>query len=316
MPKIYRPDTDSQRTQALQSAKAKYDATDPADRAYSDETYVKLEVVLPEYLANLQKRGMALSAQASAGEKANPTRRSTRLFISHFIMSFNMGVLREEFKGADRAYYQLDVSSDSVPKLTTDDDLVQWANNISAGETARTAAGGTPMANPDAVQVEAQLATLNPLLAALSTRKDAYDNAQQQVEDLRTTADDVIADVWDEVLFTYRKDEAPSMRRRAREYGVVYKPSKGEDPSADEFSLKGIVTEKDSGLPLADVHVELVQLTQITTTDAEGRYIFGLQPAGSYTVRYGKVGYQSIELPVTITDGSVTTTDVQLEVNV
>jgi hypothetical protein len=43
------------------------------------------------------------------------------------------------------------------------------------------------------------------------------------VQDLRNEADLLIADIWDEVLFAYRKETPPSLRRKAREYGVVYR---------------------------------------------------------------------------------------------
>lgn len=316
MPVIYRPDTDTQRVQALQTAKAKYDGTAAAERAFSASTYAALDAFLPDYLAKLSERGIALSNQSSVTSKANPVRRSTRLYVSHFIMSFNMAVLREEFSPTDRAYYQLDVSSDSVPKLTTDEDLVQWAANIQTGEAARVAAGGDAMANPSAAQVADQMTILAPLLTELSTNKDAYDNAQQNVEALRATADEIIADAWDEVLFTFRKDDAPSMRRKAREYGVVYKPSKGEDPSADEFSAKGQVTDQTTLEPLSDVTVEIVELGQSTTTDVDGRYIFGLQPDGAYTMRFSRAGYKTAILPFVITAGSIATLDVKLAMGV
>jgi hypothetical protein len=312
MPVIERPASDIIRKQSLQTAKEKYDNTPVAERAYDADTYALVDAQLDLLGTKMQARADALSAQAAAGIAANPHRRSTRLYVSHFIMSFNMAVLREEFSASDRAYYQLDISSDSVPKLTTDEDLTTWAENIIAGEAKRVLEGGEAMANPSAAQVKDQLVALTPLLATLSAKKSLYDAAQEAVAALREPIDKLIKDVWDQVLFYYRKDDAPSIRRKARPYGVTYVPSKGEVISPDEFSLKGVASDHGTSAVLADVHVEIVELTQITITDSKGRYIFGLQPPGSYTVRFSKTGYKTVDVPVTISATEVATVDVLL----
>lgn len=313
MSRLYRPETDTQRVQAMQAANTKYNATDPTQRAFSADTYTRLDGFLPLYLTEIQERGTALSLQTEATAAINPQRRKLRLYISHFIIGLDNAILREELPASARAYYQLSVNGGAQPKLTTDEDLVQWANNIITGEANRTAAGGTALSNPTANQVKDNLLLFEPLMADLTTRKSAYDKEQEDVNALRTEADDILADVWDEVLFTYRKDDAPSQRRKAREWGVVYRPSKDEEPSADEFSLKGTIIDQATGTPLADVELLIVQLGQSTFTDAEGRYLFGLQPAGSYTLRISKVGYLPQDVPVTITAGSVATVDLAMK---
>ena len=313
MSRLYRPETDTQRVQAMQAAKSKYNATDPTQRAYSADTHTRLDGFLPLYLTEIQERGTALSLQTEATAAINPQRRKLRLYISHFIIGLDNAILREELPASARAYYQLSVNGGAQPKLTTDEDLVQWANNIITGETNRTAAGGTALSNPTAAQVKDNLLLFEPLLADLTTRKSAYDKEQEDVNALRTEADDILADVWDEVLFYYRKDDAPSLRRKAREWGVVYRPSKDEEPSADEFSLKGTVTDTATGAPLADAEVLITELGQSTFTDADGRYIFGLQPAGSYTLKVVKAGYVTATASVTLTAGTLATVDVQMK---
>lgn len=53
---------------------------------------------------------------------------------------------------------------------------------------------------------------------------------------LRPEADSVIRDVWDEVEFALRRLDPPSLRRRAREWGVFYalRPGEPEEPATPE----------------------------------------------------------------------------------
>ena len=320
MPTIYRPETDAQRKQALQRAKTKADAVGVGSLAFSANTLAALNAFLPNFLTALQNRGSALSAQAASTHAMNPTRRVLRLWISHFFQVFNLAVLREEYAESDRAYYQLDVNSSAGPKLTTDEDLVEWAGNLASGETARVtaggAAGGANMAKPSAAEVAAQYDIFEPLLTAHTSTKDAYDNEQEAVAAMRNQADDIIGDIWDEVLFTYRKDDAPSMRRKARENGVVYISSPGEVPTPDEFSAAGKVSELNAngqGMPMADVEVTLVETNFAVLTDANGNYLMPHQTAGNYNLRFKKEGYTEQTHPITITEGEITELDVQLE---
>lgn len=315
MPIINRPRTDTERQQALGVAKAKADAVTTAGGtlAFSTPTRSRLDIFLPSFVTEISERGSALTAQAAASAAIDPERDELRTHISHFFQVFNLGVARGVYPASDRGHYQLAVSSERVPDLASDVDLVQWANNIKIGDAARIAAGGAPMANPTAAEVDAKLTVLLPLLQQLTTTKDTYDTEQEDVAALRPEADDIIADVWDEVLFTYRKDEAPSMRRKAREYGVVYRLSKGEAPNPAEYSLQGTATDKATSLPLLDVEATIATTTQTTLTDANGHYLIGIVPDGTYTIQFRKAGYQDVDIAdVVITAGVIGVVDVEM----
>lgn len=314
MPIINRPRTDAERLNALSAAKSKYDAVVAAGGlpAFSSDTYARLDAFANPFITEMNERGAALSGQTSASAAANPARSNVRIFVSHFIQVFNLGVARGVYPASARGFYNLAVSSEKVPALTTDEDLVQWATNVSNGDAARVAAGGAAMSNPTAAEVDAQLAVLQPLLASLTTAKDAYDAEQEGVAALRPEADDIIADVWDEVLFAFRKDDAPSMRRKAREYGVVYRVSKGEEPLPDEYSAKGIATD-GAGVPLMDVEVTDVTTNITVFTDEEGRYLMPKLDAGNRSFLYKKDGYQDQMIPVTVTDDAIAVADVVME---
>lgn len=223
MPHLYRPESDKQRSNALNEAKAKYEATAAPLRAFNSTTYDRLIAFLPVYKQLLQQRGSGLSQQAKATASMKPHRRMLRFYIGHFIIGLDNAMLREEVPKSDRAHFQLPIDARALPKLTTDEDLLLWAKNIVAGEAARINAGGTALSNPSAAQVQDQLDNFEPLYKTLTTARTAYDNAQEAVAAVWPEADELLKDIWDEVLFHFRKDEPASLRRKAREWGLVYK---------------------------------------------------------------------------------------------
>jgi len=70
--------------------------------------------------------------------------------------------------------------------------------------------------------------------------------------------------------------------------------------SQTKGTITGVLTDKDSNnetLPFANV---LLKGTQINgTTDIDGKYALNA-PAGNYIIQYSFIGYESIEVPVTV----------------
>ena len=78
------------------------------------------------------------------------------------------------------------------------------------------------MAWPTIAQVNAAAAACAAAENIQSGAKDAYDDAQEAVANDRPTVDAAIKDAWDTIEFNLRADAPPSLRRKAREWGVVY----------------------------------------------------------------------------------------------
>lgn len=70
--------------------------------------------------------------------------------------------------------------------------------------------------------------------------------------------------------------------------------------SQNKGTISGILTDKDANnqsLPFANV---LIKGTNIgTNTDIDGKYTITILP-GSYTLQLSFVGYESVEIPVTV----------------
>lgn len=308
------PNSDAQLQQALEAAKLKADATPAAQLAFSADTLTRLNTFLPDFDREITERGSALTAQATATALANPARTALNMVNRHFIHVFNFAVERGVWPAEERGHYQLPVDYSALPKMRTDDENLRWAKYLVDGEAARVALGGNPMQNPSGADVAAKRAALVTALAGQSTVKDAYDKEQKDVELMRGDAIELVTDIWDEVLFAFRKESASSQRRLAREYGITYRPSPGETPSANDFSLMGRATEEMTNMALEGVEAYIPQLDIYATTDIDGNYYFGILPAGSYSVRFRKDGYlEELKLGVAVTDGVLTTLDVQMK---
>jgi hypothetical protein len=222
------PRTDEERASALNLAKKRKDEVPAAEVPMSASTNSRLDTLQPLFRQALIDRGTALRDQATATAATDPERARLRMFISHFFQSFNNAVARGMFAAEDRAYYQLDINSDAVPPLDSDEKLVTWAGNLLSGDAQRVAAGGEAMAMPTAAQVQVVFDQYQSVTGVLADRKAAYDAAQERVAGMRTVADSLIVRMWNEIEAAYSEDEAPSKRRKARQWGVVYISSPGE----------------------------------------------------------------------------------------
>ncbi|MFM9826852.1 carboxypeptidase-like regulatory domain-containing protein [Flavobacterium sp.] len=73
--------------------------------------------------------------------------------------------------------------------------------------------------------------------------------------------------------------------------------------SQEKGTIKGIVTDKDfSNAPLPFVNIILKNKKIATNSDAEGKYQINV-PVGNYVLQYSFVGYETIEMPITVKAG-------------
>jgi len=209
-------------------AKKRKDDVPAAEWPMSGATAQRLDIAQPEFKVRMQERGNALSVQAEATAAAEPDRAKARMFISHFFQVFNLGVTRELFPAAHRAYYQLDVNSEAVPLLDSAESISTWGQRIIEGDAERVTAGGAAMALPSAAEVQTVFDAYVTVSSTQADRKAAYDLSQERVANLRPDVDSLIVRMWNEIEAAYSEDDAPSKRRKSRQWGVVYISSPGE----------------------------------------------------------------------------------------
>lgn len=222
MPSRQLPRTDDQRTTAKNVCFAKYNGTALADRLIPAALMTSLTAQRTAWNAAVFALPGLLEIQGARTDQAEALESVTRRSISHFIQVLNLAIERGDIPAAQRAYYGLDLGSAAVPPLSSQASLHLWADRIASGEATRIAAGGAALAWPSAAQVAAALAAWVAVIPLHSAALDAYANGQQAIADLRPADDFLTTDLADTVEFNLRDETPSNLRRRAREWGVVY----------------------------------------------------------------------------------------------
>lgn len=127
---------------------------------------------------------------------------------------------------------------------------------------------------------------------ATSARNTIYNTCWEFAQKVNRAAHVIYADDFDTLnLFLFPPSDAP----------------------AETFSVLGLVTDAATGLPLADVQIEVLTTPNLYTTLPDGLYGFVLAD-GVYDVSFKKTGYVTQILSVTVVSGSPVTLDVHLAV--
>jgi choice-of-anchor B domain-containing protein len=77
--------------------------------------------------------------------------------------------------------------------------------------------------------------------------------------------------------------------------------------------LEGFVTDSLTGQPISGANVQIVGQFPFDDSKSGGNYALGIATAGSYQVRYSKVGYTAKTITTTLTNGVLNNTNVQLK---
>lgn len=236
MPYRQLPSTDITRTQAIHAAAKKWNGAPATAKLISPDTAAALSTLAPKWDKEITERADALGTQTAATSRLITLAAGLRLTVSHFFQVYQFGVARHIFSPSGRAVYELSVNEENAPHTESESNLLLWADRIVKGDARRVTQFGEPaMAMPSAADVGAALNAYQTQLALQTEAKDALEAEQSDVTALRADADQVIKDVWDEVEFALRQLEAPTLRRRAREWGIFYalRPGEPEEPATE-----------------------------------------------------------------------------------
>jgi len=217
----------------------------PNDRLISPEHWTKLDDDASKnaFLTRLLKEAgdvpIALAAQAPLTSAFSQVLAKTTLYVSHFHQVFDLGVGRSDFTAGSRAYYDRDVSSTSIPDLSSIDAVIEAAEKIVKGEAARKTAEGTAyraMDLPSAAEIALLHDDLKAKRTASETAKDKTDREQNELSALYAEAQKLAVSIVNTVEFRLgeRDDLDDAGRRRiARLWGVVYVNSDGTATNED-----------------------------------------------------------------------------------
>jgi len=222
MPYRRLPNTDVARLKALKQAYQKGKELPPFKLAFSQGTFNRVQSFLTNFdtVIRLYKNTYANSIAKS---KEYPfLLKKAKLYISHFIQVMNMAIIRGEHLPNIRKFYGIDESDAKVPEMSTESEIIKWGEQIIAGETERLKKGMTPISNPTIAVVKVRFEQFMDAYRSKKINQKNNIRILADVINLRTQADDIILNVWNEVERYYANLPDDKMREKAVEYGVSY----------------------------------------------------------------------------------------------
>ncbi|MGE0636330.1 MAG: carboxypeptidase regulatory-like domain-containing protein [Bacteroidia bacterium] len=315
MPVINRPITNAQRDAALRNAKTRKDSIPaPPEIPFMPGTITKLDIFQPAYHGKYLAVSTAKNVQTSLTGQIAQVRKLAIYYEQDFIDNLNKGIRRGLIEASRRSLYQLDVNDNTLPYIGSENDITTWGQNIADGEAARLAIPGeVPVTFPSAGEVSTAVGNFVSINLNQANAKDNLNIAQEALESENIEADKLILKLWNEIETAFNEGNKPSMRNRAREWGVVYVPSPGEAPSPDEFSIMGTITEQATNNPINEAEILVVQTGLTVLSGSDGDYFIGLLPPGTYTLQISKTGFQTLTLPgIVVSAATITQRDAQL----
>ncbi len=199
----------------------------PANLPFNPQTVDRFNAFYPVY--HTTKQGLhALAKQAGTTAQVIKAKQLASWYIKDFIDALQNAIRRGTIPGGERALYQLPTEKSLRPRIVTEREILRWGDNVIKGETLRVANGGAPITFPSLAEVTTAFEDFRTKNTQQSNDKDTYDNAQEAVQAMKKDADKLILRCWNEIETFYDEGDKPSMRRRAREWGVTYVHRKGE----------------------------------------------------------------------------------------
>lgn len=235
MPYRRLPNTDSARLKSLKSAHEKGKDIPPFRLAFSPRSYRKIQSVLPMFETAIHEHKHSLNIQAEKNKEYQKRLRKARLYISHFIQVVNMAIIRGDLVPDTRNYFGLEEEERKLPSLSSEEEVISWGERLIEGEHKRLLKGLNPITNPTIAVVKVHFDKFMEYYNFQRSLKKRSQNAQDQLNEQRSTVDSLIQEVWNEVEDTFNDLPEEMRREKASEYGLVYVFRKSELNNVNVF---------------------------------------------------------------------------------
>ena len=228
MPYRRLPNTDKSRIRALEKAFEIGEKLSLIDLAYSQDTFYKLKIFLPKYKQVINSQQNSYFNQIENSKKYKKAFKTLKIYLSHFIQVLNFAIIRNEIKPEVKKYYKLKISNSNIPKLNTEQELINWSENLINGEKQRIIKGGSPILNPKIAMVQIYYEKFLNAFKYQKTLQDINHRALSKISNLRPEADNLIQQIWNEIEKHFNDFPSIIKREKAKKYGLIYVYRKNE----------------------------------------------------------------------------------------
>ncbi len=235
MPYRRLPNTETARYRALKIALQKGEDLPPYKLPYGQKSLRQLKGFFPEYERQFKQWQEAKNAVSVKSKKYYDLQKKAKIYISHFIQIMNFSIIRGELKPIARTFYGLKENDCKIPKINTEKDLIKWGETIIKGEPERIAQGGNPVTNPTIAVVKVRYDQFIDAYRHQNTLRNSYKRLSDKIADMRSEADSIILNIWNEVEVFYNEFPDKEKREKTKEYGIIYFFRKNEKNRIDKI---------------------------------------------------------------------------------
>jgi hypothetical protein len=240
MPYRRLPNTDAARLKALQTAFNKGRELPPFQLAFTQSTYQKVQSFLPSFEKAMLESKHSYEKQVEKNKEYVKVLKKAKLYISHFIQVVNLAILRGDLPPSERQFFDLEEDERKTPSLNTEGEIIDWGNKIIKGEDMRKASVRSPITNPTIAVVRVRYEQFLDAYKFQKTLQKNYQRAQENLSNLRSNADSIILNVWNEVEAHFEDLPDNEKRDKAENYGLIYVFRKNEISKISDF-VKDII---------------------------------------------------------------------------
>lgn len=228
MPYRRLPNTDNARSIALQTALSKGKELPPFKLAFTQKSLQKTQSFLTRYERVIIQHKQTQLRQVENNKEYQKVLKKVKLFISHFIQVMNMAITRFELPASTRISFGINEDDRALPVLVSEKDIIYWGKILIDGEASRTLLRQTPITNPTIAVVKVRYELFLEANRFQQILKEKNNRALEKLSAIRTEANEIIKDIWNEVESSYKDLPDNLKRERAKEYGLVYIYRKNE----------------------------------------------------------------------------------------
>jgi len=228
MPYRRLPNTDSARLKALHVAFTKGRDLPPFKLAYSQGSYSKIQSLIPSYEHALSEHKNSYNLQIEKNKEFHKHLRKAKIYLTHFLQVVNMAISRGELPSNTRSFFDMDEDEKKLPSLQTDEEIIFWGDKLIEGERRRQMKGLSPITNPTIAVVKVHVDKFKDFYNYQNSLKKRYIRAQEDLNEKRRAADQIIQQLWNEVENTFKDLPEELKREKAGDYGLIYVFRKNE----------------------------------------------------------------------------------------
>lgn len=238
MPYRRLPNTDQARIRALKAAVDSSVRGGIFTNVLTHNTYHRAKELLERFSREVAvyKRCIAEQSPKKGNESYEAALKKARMYVSHFIQVLSMCIMRGEVARSKRPYYGLPENEDTVPNLFSEASVLEWGQNIIAGEQRRQGEGGVPIYNPTMGRVSVVFELFKEMYDRRHMLQTRTAESLANISNMRYEVDELIFEVWGEVEKSFASLSGDARIKKCAEYGVIYyyRPDRAKKKTADD----------------------------------------------------------------------------------